>query len=126
MSPADAVAAHSDRADGGLVGNKATARVLIVLSRLAAGDGSHGVTELSREPAMTKNMVSRAPSTLARLRYLVRDAARPPFQLGPGVLRLAGAGLPHLDLPGLAEPYMRRMREVAGETVTLAVPWGRN
>src|SRR4051794_40289465 len=107
MSPADAVAAHSDRADGGLVGNKATARVLIVLSRLAAGDGSHGVTELSRELGMTKNMVYRALSTLARHGYVVRDATGSRYQLGPGVLRLAGAGLPDLDLPALAEPYMR-------------------
>src|SRR4051794_40029248 len=99
-------------AGDGLVGNKATARVLIVLSRLAGAQGSFGVTELSRDLGMTKNMVYRALSTLARHGYVVRDATGSRYQLGPGVLRLAGAGLADLDLPQLATPAMRRMREL--------------
>jgi DNA-binding IclR family transcriptional regulator len=108
------------------VGNKATGRVLVVLSRLAEGAGSYGVTELSRELGMTKNMVYRALSTLLRHGYVVRDRSGSRYQLGPGVLALAGGGLPDLNLPEFTTPYMRRLREIAGETVTLAVPWGRN
>lgn len=110
----------------GFVGNKATVRVLAVLTRLAAGAESYGVTELSNELGMTKNMVFRALNTLARHGYVVRDPSGTRYQLGPGVLRLAGAGLPDLNLPEQAAPFMRRMRELTGETVTLAVPWERS
>jgi IclR family acetate operon transcriptional repressor len=110
----------------GLAGNKATARVLIVLTRLAEGAETQGVTELSRELGMTKNMVSRALSTLVRHGFAVRDESGVRYQLGPGIARLAIAGLPELDLEALCAPFMRQMRDVTGETVTLAVPWGRN
>ena len=108
-----------------LIGNKATARVLIVLSKLGDGAASHGVSELSRELGMTKNMVHRALTTLARHELVVRDETGTRYQLGPGVLRLGGAGLPDLNLPQLCEPFMRRIRDLTGETVTLAVPSGR-
>jgi len=124
---AETVPAPVERANGdGLVGNKATARVLMVLSELAGGDASYGVTELSRQLGMTKNMVYRALSTLSRHGYVVRDPSGARYQLGPGVLRLAGAGLPDLNLPDFCAPALRRMRELTGETATLAVPWGRS
>lgn len=110
----------------GLVGNKAAARVLIVLSEISAGSSSYGVTELSGRLAMTKNMVHRALSTLLRQGYVVRDATGARYQLGPGALSLAGGGLPDLNLPEFCEHYLRRIREITGETVTLAVPSGRN
>ena len=109
-----------------LAGNKATARVLMVLGALAEGAESHGVTELSRSLGMTKNMVHRALVTLVRHGYVVRDETGARYQLGPGVLRLAGSGLPELDLPNLCLPFMQEMRDVTGETVSLAVPWGRS
>lgn len=121
-----AVAAGDGAIGDGLVGNKATARVLMVLSALSGGLESYGVTELSRELGMTKNMISRALSTLERHGYVARDPTGKRYQLGPGVLRLAGAGLPDLNLPEFCAPFMRRMREIAGETATLAVPWGRS
>ena len=109
-----------------LAGNKATARVLVVLGALAKGTGTHGVTELSRSLRMTKNMVHRALVTLVRHGYVVRDETGARYQLGPGVLRLAGSGLPELDLPSLCLPFMQEMRDITGETVSLAVPWGRS
>jgi IclR family acetate operon transcriptional repressor len=109
-----------------LVGNKATARVLIVLAQLADGRESYGVSELSRKLGMTKNMVYRALTTLARHGYVVRDPTDTRYQLGPGALRLGASGLPALDLPALSAPAMRRLRDITGETTTLAVPWGRS
>ena len=108
------------------VGNIATARVLRVLSALTGGAESNGVTELSRELDMTKNMVHRALRTLLRHGYVVRDPSGTRYLLGPGTLRLARGGLPDLNLPEFCDPYMVRMRELSGETVTLAVPWGRS
>lgn len=108
-----------------LSGNKASARVLSLLAHLAESTGSHGVTELSRELGMTKNMVYRALITLERPGFVIRDETGTRYQLGPGVLRLGGMGLPELNLPELCEPFMRSMRDLTGETVTLAVPSGR-
>jgi DNA-binding IclR family transcriptional regulator len=108
-----------------LAGNKATARVLRVLTHLAEGTGSSGVSELSRELGMTKNMVYRALTTLQRQGFVIRDETGARYQLGPGVVRLGGTGLPDLNLPELCEPFMRSMRDLSGETVTLAVPSGR-
>lgn len=107
-------------------GNKAAARVLRLLSRFADEIDSYGVSELSRETGMTKNMVHRALTTLARHGYVVRDETGTRYQLGPGVLRLATAGLPELDLARLCDPYMRRLRDLSGESVTLTVPSGRS
>jgi DNA-binding IclR family transcriptional regulator len=114
---------HTNGADP--AGNKATARVLLVLAELAERPGTYGVSELSRELGMTKNMVHRALTTLLRHGYATRDASGTRYQLGPGVFQLGSTGLPDLDLRGLCEPFIRRMRDLTGETVTLAVPSGR-
>lgn len=109
----------------GSAGNRATARVLLVFSELAASPGSCGVSELNRKLGMSKNMVYRALTTLVRHDLAIRDNAGR-YHLGPGVFRLGTAGLPDLYLPGLCEPVMRRIRDLTGETITLAVPNARS
>lgn len=108
-----------------IAGNKASGRVLLVLSQFGGGAESYGVAELSRILGMTKNMVHRALTTLLRRGYLIRDETGSRYQLGPGVLGLGGAGLPDLDLVPLCQPAMRAIRDLTNETVTLAVPNGR-
>jgi DNA-binding IclR family transcriptional regulator len=125
-SPIASASAGADLDGASHAVNKATARVLLVLSALAEGPETQGVTELSKTLGMTKNMVHRALSTLVRHGYAARDPSGSRYQLGPGILRLARAGLPELDLTELCVPFMRRMRELTGETVTLAVPWERS
>lgn len=125
-SPSRASAASNgvpDHRDFG--GNRATARVLLILSQFARGTESHGVSELSRELGMTKNMIHRALKTLTRYGYLVRDESGTRYQLGPGVLQLGRLGLEPLNLPVVAGPYMQRMQELTDETVSLAVRTGR-
>lgn len=107
-------------------GNKATARVLLVLDQLAAGAESYGVSELSRKLGMTKNMVHRALTTLVRHGYVVQDPVGSRYRLGPGILQLGATGLPELDLSRLCASFMRRIRDLTGETVSLAVPFGRS
>lgn len=106
-------------------GNRATARVLLILSQFAGDSASRGVSELSRELGMTKNMIHRALKTLARYGYLVRDASGTRYELGPAVLQLGRVGLEPLNLPLLAAPYLQRMQELSEETVSLAVRSGR-
>src|SRR5829696_3727230 len=106
-------------------GNRATARVLLILSQFAGESASHGVSELSRELGMTKNMIHRALKTLARYGYLVRDETGTRYELGPGVLQLGRLGLEPLNLPRLADPYLQRLQELTEETISLAVRSGR-
>jgi IclR family acetate operon transcriptional repressor len=107
-------------------GNRATARVLLILSQFTDGSPSHGVTELSRQLGMTKNMIHRALKTLARYGFVVRDDSGSRYQLGPGVLQLGRLGLDTLNLPKLTEPFLEQMQELSGETMSLAVRSGRN
>lgn len=124
------IAAHAPAANGAqtdhreLGGNRATARVLLVLSQFTDGSESHGVSELSRELGMTKNMIHRALKALTGYGYLVRDETGTRYQLGPGVLQLGRLGLEPLNLPIMSGPYMRRMQELGEETVSLAVRAG--
>jgi DNA-binding IclR family transcriptional regulator len=102
-------------------GNVATTRVLRILSRFVDDHDSRGISELSRELGMTKNMVQRALKTLAHYQYVVRDQTGTRYQLGPGVLQLGRLGLEPLNLPQLAGPYLRQLQELSGETSSLAV-----
>lgn len=122
-SPRAATNGVPDHRDFG--GNRATARVLLILSQFAHDTDSHGVSELSRELGMTKNMIHRALKALTRYGYLVRDESGTRYQLGPGVLQLGRLGLEPLNLPVVASPYMQRMQELTEETVSLAVRTGR-
>jgi IclR family acetate operon transcriptional repressor len=107
-------------------GNRATARVLLILSQFTDGSPSHGVTELSRQLGMTKNMIHRALKTLSRYGYVVRDESGARYQLGPGVLQLGRLGLATLNLPKLTEPFLEQMQVLSGETMSLAIRSGRN
>lgn len=98
--------------------------MLAVLARFGDGTASYGVSELSRDLGMTKNMVYRALTTLVRHGYVVRDRSGSRYQLGFGAVQLAGDGLADFDLGGTAEPYLRKMRDLTGETASLAVPLG--
>jgi DNA-binding IclR family transcriptional regulator len=101
--------------------NKATTRILGVLSVFAADASGYGVTELSTLLGMTKNMIHRALTTLVEQGYLVRDASGQRYQLGYRVLELQNANSLEPDLRALCAPYVRELYELTGETVSLMV-----
>lgn len=106
-------------------GNKATARVLAVVSAFADGSPSLGVSELSRRLGMTKSMVHRALATLLDEGYLIRDPSGSRYQLGYRVLEFASSAHSAPELPELSAMCMREMFEVTAETITLTVRRGR-
>src|SRR3977135_2731237 len=86
--------------------NQATQRVLKVLLAFAANTKPHGVTALSRELGMNKNMIHRALSTLMAENYLVRDPSGELYQLGYRLLML-GSGAPgEFDIVALGGPAL--------------------
>ena len=107
-------------------GNKATGRVLAVLTAFVNGDSSLGVSELSRRLGMTKPTAHRALATLLDEGYLIRDVSGSRYQLGFRVLEFAGPAVSTPELPEICEPYMREMFEVSGETIALTVRRGRS
>lgn len=104
--------------------NKATTRVLAVLSAFAADAAGYGVTELSNILGMTKNMVYRALTTLVEQGYLVRDETGQRYQLGFRILELQSESAIEPDLRALCRPYLRRVFQLTGETVSLMVRSG--
>jgi len=87
---------------------------------------SAGVThaEIAVALAIPKSSTSALLGNLARRGYLLFDAERRSFRLGPGALALAGAYLKELDLARLAEPVVRGLAEALQESAALAVPSG--
>jgi DNA-binding IclR family transcriptional regulator len=107
--------------------NKATLRTLNVLSAYISRTAPYGVTELSNDLGMTKNMAFRALATLLEHGYTVRDADGSRYDLGHGVLWLQGAGADEeLDIRAVCAPFLQRYHEATGESAFLSVIVGRN
>jgi DNA-binding IclR family transcriptional regulator len=105
--------------------NQAAQRVLSVLASFIGHSGARGVTEISHELGMSKNMVHRALSTLAAENYLVRDATGERYQLGFRLLALK-PGAREFNIVSAARPTLERLHQVTGESVYLSIIVGRN
>lgn len=101
--------------------NKATARVLRVLSTFVADADDFGVSELNQRLGMTKNMVHRALTTLVEQGYLMRKAESGRYELGFRILELQNFSQAEPDFRALAAPFMRQIHDLTGESVSLAV-----
>lgn len=101
--------------------NKATIRVLQVLSSFASDVDGFGVTELSQLLGMTKNMTYRALTTLVEQRYLSRDPDSARYHLGYRILELQNPQAIEPDLRTLCAPFIRRIHLLTDESVTLCV-----
>lgn len=104
--------------------NKATARVLQVLSSFASGASGFGVTELAQALGMTKNMTYRALTTLVEQRYLVREQDGARYSLGYRVLELQNPLIIEPDFRALSAPYLLRLHMLTGESAGLVVRAG--
>jgi DNA-binding IclR family transcriptional regulator len=116
-------AVGDDTADKGADTNKATVRVLEVLSLFAADVDSYGVTEVATLLGMSKNMAFRALSTLVDQGYLFKSSGGR-YELGLRVVELLNPYQREPDLRELAQPYIERLHRLTGETVRLAVASG--
>src|SRR5258706_3089864 len=106
--------------------NQAAQRVLQVLASFIGYNGPKGVTEISRELGLSKNMVHRALSTLLAEDYLARDPTGERYQLGLRLLALSGEGARDFDIVALARPSLEQLHAVTGESVYLSIIVGRN
>jgi DNA-binding IclR family transcriptional regulator len=104
--------------------NKATVRILSVLSAFAKDNSANGVTELSEQLGMSKNMVYRALTTLSELGYLVRNDDNKKYELGYRVAELQNSNFQEPDLRALSAPYIEAIHRLTRETVCLSVRSG--
>jgi len=101
--------------------NKATVRVLHVLSSFASEASGFSMTELALALGMTKNMTYRALTTLVEQGYLVRERDGSRYQLGYRVLELQNPLVAEPDLRTLSAPYLLRLHTLTGESTGLVV-----
>lgn len=94
-----------------------------VLRTFSVDEPLLGVTTIASMVGLHKSTVSRILATLEAENIVERDPASRRFQLGLGVIGLAGPLLADLDVRRAAEPVLRETSERTGETAALMV-WG--
>ena len=96
-------------------------RGLAILSSFHSDRQLIGVSELSRELALSRSTAHRYISTLARLGYLQQDPDSKRYRLGPKVLDLGFSALNSMDLLEISAPFLRKLSDETQHTVNLAI-----
>jgi IclR family pca regulon transcriptional regulator len=96
-------------------------RGLAILSSFHSDRQLIGVSELSRELALSRSTAHRYISTLARLGYLQQDPDSKRYRLGPKVLDLGFSAINSMDLREVSAPHLRQLSDKTGYTVNLAI-----
>jgi IclR family pca regulon transcriptional regulator len=96
-------------------------RGLAILSSFDSERALIGVSELSRELALSRSTAHRYIATLARLGYLQQDPDTKRYRLGPKVPDLGFSAINSMDLREISAPYLRELSDETGYTVNLAI-----
>lgn len=80
-----------------------------------------GVTEIAHQVGLHKSSVSRLLSTLETEGWVEQDAATRKYQLGLGLIAIAGPLLANLNVRKVAYPYLQELAAATHETTVLAV-----
>ncbi len=100
---------------------KTVAKVLDLLEHVAAAGRAVSVSELAATTGFNVSTAHRLMQTLARRNYVEQDPSTRAYVLGPRLLELGSAYTRSLDLIGAARPRIEELRDLAGETVHLAI-----
>jgi DNA-binding IclR family transcriptional regulator len=103
---------------------RAVDRALDILLAFKEVDGTLSVAELLDRLDLRRPTLYRLLHTLAQKGFVVSSGDPLKFRLGPSVAQLAHSWNASTRLSETAEPAMRRVWEVTGETVALFVPEG--
>ena len=100
---------------------KTVAKVLDLLEHVAAAGRPVSVSELAAMTGFNVSTAHRLMQTLARRNYVEQDPSTRAYALGSRLLELGSAYAGSLDLVGAARPRIEELRDLAGETVHLAI-----
>ncbi|PRY02322.1 IclR family transcriptional regulator [Allonocardiopsis opalescens] len=98
-------------------------RAVSVLEILAR-HGAAGVTEIAVELGVHKSTAFRLLDVLENRGLVEQAEERGKYQLGLGIVRLAGATAAQLDIVQEGQPVCERLAEELGETVNIAIADG--
>lgn len=111
---------ETTRLEGGVQSVDRAAVILEILAR----EGRVGVSGIANELGVHKSTASRLLSALETHGLVAKSANRGKYQLGVGILRLAGSISGRLSIVQQARPTLERLADELGETVNLAVRRG--
>lgn len=115
-----------DAGQPAVAGTQAFGKFMRVLQLVADAEQPPNVTALVRATGFPRPTVHRIVAALVAERMLVEDAATHGLALGPRLIQLAARSWGRSDLRLAAMDELKRLRDLTGETVHLAVPNGRS
>ncbi|MGI8458257.1 MAG: IclR family transcriptional regulator [Propionibacteriaceae bacterium] len=116
-SASDLETVGGPRAPGGIQSVDRAMAILEILAR----NGRAGVSEIAAELDVHKSTAFRLLAALESRGMVEQSVSRGKYQVGIGVLRLAGAVSGRLSLVTRARPALEALADEVGETVNLAV-----
>jgi DNA-binding IclR family transcriptional regulator len=99
-------------------------RAADILNLYTQGHASLGPTQAARELRLNKTTVIRLMSTRVATGLLKKTAAGRKYSLGGGIMKLARAFLESADLTTISLPYLEKLRDLTGETISIDVREG--
>ena len=101
--------------------NSVVHNVIDVLRCFSSEHPLVGVTEIADQVGLHKSSVSRLLSTLETEGWVEQDVTTRKYQLGLGLIAVAGPLLANLNVRKVAYPYLRELAENTQETTVLAI-----
>lgn len=105
-------------------GVRAVDRALDILMAFTATDYELTAAQLLKRVDLSRPTLYRLLYTLEQSGFLVSEGDPQRFRLGSSVAHLAHVWTSSLDISSIAQPMLRRIWEISGETVALFVPQG--
>lgn len=101
--------------------NSVVHNVIDVLRCFSTDEPLVGVTEIAQQVGLHKSSISRLLATLEAEGWVEQDPATRKYQLGLGLIAIAGPLLANLNVRRVAYPYLQELAETTRETTVLAV-----
>jgi DNA-binding IclR family transcriptional regulator len=99
-------------------------RAADILKLFTRGSTRLGPTQVAMELHVNKTTVIRLMSTLVSSGLLKKTSADRKYSLGGGIIDLARAFLASADLKTVSLPYLEKLRDVTGETISIDIREG--
>lgn len=99
-------------------------RAFSILEQVARSEQPLGLMELAARLDADKSAAMRSLAFLEERGMLRRDVGSKKYRIGPGLLSLSAIAIRKADLTQVAQPYLARLRDLTGETVSLHVRVG--
>jgi IclR family KDG regulon transcriptional repressor len=100
---------------------KTVAKVLDILEHLGEVGRPVTVSEVALMTGINVSTAHRLLQTLSRRNYIEQNQKTRAYSLGPRLFELGSAYARNMDLVGVSQPFVEKLRDTIGETAHLAV-----